>query len=117
MFRSLSREPLSFPDLKIRIPNLDISVWQIETSAPIVGQSLDRIRLRSKYGLTLLAVRRGEAVITNPSAETVIQAGDQLVVLAAPPKITEACRLFKNPGEGNDETCPIPDPHELDPAS
>ena len=111
MFRSLSNDPLSFRDLKLRIPNLDISVWQTDISAPIVGQSLERIRLRSKYGLTLLAVRRGEAVIANPSADTVIQAGDQLVVLAEAPKITEACHLFRNPGGGDDETCRIPDHH------
>jgi CPA2 family monovalent cation:H+ antiporter-2 len=109
MFRSLSSDPLSFRDLKLRIPNLDISVWQTGISAPIVGQSLERIRLRSKYGLTLLAVRRGETVITNPSADTVIQAGDQLVVLAETPKITEACHLFRNAGGGDDETCRIPD--------
>ncbi|HIJ56211.1 MAG TPA: potassium transporter KefB [Deltaproteobacteria bacterium] len=117
MFRSHSAEPLSFPDLKVRIPNMDISVWWIEASAPIVGQSLDRIRLRRKYGLTLMAIYRGEEFITNPSADTVIQADDRLVILAEPPKITEACHLFMNPGEGNDEDCHSPDHHEQDPSS
>ncbi len=117
MFRSLSKDPLSFTDLKVRIPNLDISVWRIESSAPVVGQSLARIRLRSKYGLTLLAIHRDEKVITNPSADTLIQAGDRIVVLAEPPKISEACRLFRNPVEGHDDACYFPDHPEHDPPS
>jgi CPA2 family monovalent cation:H+ antiporter-2 len=117
MFRSLSAEPLSFLDLKVRIPNLDISVWGIEGSAPVVGQSLEQIGLRSEYGLTLLAVQRGEAVITNPPADTIIQAGDRLVVLAEALKLVEACRLFQSPGQEVEDGCEVPGHHEGDPVS
>jgi CPA2 family monovalent cation:H+ antiporter-2 len=115
MFRTLSTEPLSFLDLKIRIPDLDISIWRIEASAPAVGKSLDKIRLRSKYELTLLAIQRGEDVITNPSADTVIRADDRLVVLAKESKIIEACHLFKDPaGERKDDECYKPRHYEHD---
>ena len=115
MFRTLSTEPLSFLDLKIRIPDLDISIWRIEASAPAVGKSLDKIRLRSKYELTLLAIQRGEDVITNPSADTVIRADDRLVVLVKESKIIEACHLFRDPaGERKDDECYTPRHYEHD---
>ena len=107
MFRTLSQNSLSFTDLTVRIPDLDISVWRIEPQAPIVGNTIDQVKLRSRYGLTLLAVQRGETAITNPGADTVIEAEDRLVILAKPARLSEACHLFRLPGKGDDAACDV----------
>lgn len=54
----------------------------VEMMAPerLHGVSLGDANLRRVYGLTVLAIRRGDQIELNPPAEQVIQAGDELLV-------------------------------------
>ncbi len=96
MFRTLPKESAFLPDLADKIPDIEINTFRVDEAAPIVGKSLGQIELRKKYGITLLAIQRDHQVISNPDADTIIQAKDLLVVLALPAKLTAHCGLFMN---------------------
>jgi di/tricarboxylate transporter len=57
-----------------------ISEIVIPPGSPLVGRSLRDIRMRKTYGLSVLAVHRGEEVIREKLRDHVLRAGDTLVV-------------------------------------
>jgi CPA2 family monovalent cation:H+ antiporter-2 len=94
MLRSLSRTGTSYSDLKLNLPDLDISTIRVEQGSPAAGKSVGEMEIRRKHGITVLAVLRGGETLANPDAGTVLQAGDQLIVLGQVSRLTEACNLF-----------------------
>lgn len=63
--------------------NLSTDYSIIELSAPgeFVGRSLQDLALRKKYGVTVLALRRGEKVLISPAAGEKVNEGDVLVAI------------------------------------
>jgi len=96
MFRSLSKEPASFPGLRRHLPDVEIVTLRVFKQAPAVGKTLDQIGLRRKYGITLLAVRRNSQMLSNPDGDMHLCAGDLLVVIGPPDKIAGAMDLFND---------------------
>lgn len=69
----------------IDLINLSPDYSLVELSAPqeIVGKTLLESELRKKYGITLLAIRRGNDFIISPGARQVIEQGDILIVIGS----------------------------------
>ncbi|MEE8403431.1 MAG: cation:proton antiporter [Candidatus Hydrothermarchaeaceae archaeon] len=101
MFRSLSKEPVSFSDLRLRIPDVEISTLRIDEKSPLVGTSLGQTELRKKYGVTVLAVRRNSQTFPNPDIGMQFYAGDVLFVLGSPEKIAGVTGLFQDHDESD----------------
>jgi len=59
----------------------DYSIVEVVVPARFVGKSLGESALRQKYGVTVLAVRRGEDIIISPGAAQVLKEGDVLVAI------------------------------------
>jgi CPA2 family monovalent cation:H+ antiporter-2 len=87
MFRSLSKESATFGDLKFALPDVEVSMAWVGEGSALTGKSIAEIKLRSEFGITLLAVRRGSEVISNPDSSVVLADGDILVILGKPQDI------------------------------
>lgn len=59
----------------------DKGVVEIVTPDYLVGKSLRDAEIRQRYGLAVIAIRRGDDVVISPRAEEIIQLNDILVVL------------------------------------
>ncbi len=68
----------------------DVGVVELMAPPSLWGHSLSEISLRQRYGLTVMAVRRGDDLIVSPSANFRIEEHDMLVVLG---RIEDAERL------------------------
>jgi len=101
MFRSLSKDTLSFSDLNLQLPDVEISTLKIAEKSPLVGKSLAEIELRKKYGVTVLAVRRESQILSNPDVDMLFYASDVLFVLGPPDRIADIAGLSQNPEEGD----------------
>ncbi|MDO9515388.1 MAG: cation:proton antiporter [Syntrophales bacterium] len=99
MFRTLARETASFADLKIQVPDIEISALRIGKRAPVIGRSLAQIELRKKYGVTVLAMRRGTRVVSNPDVDMLFHAGDVLFAVGSSEKIAGVMGLFHDPDD------------------
>ncbi len=64
------------------------SIFEIRAPDKITGKTLKDLDLRKKYGITVLAIKRGDDVIVNPSAKDRVQEGDVLLVLGSEEKVT-----------------------------
>jgi trk system potassium uptake protein TrkA len=61
----------------------DYSILEIEAIPRWFDNSLEDLRLRNKYQVTVMAVKRGEEVNVSPGPKYKIQKGDILVALGA----------------------------------
>jgi CPA2 family monovalent cation:H+ antiporter-2 len=108
MFRSLSKESTSFSEMKLYLPDVDIMTLRLEEGSAFAAKSLGQIELRKRHGLTLLAIRRNEKILSNPDANTVLQAGDLLIILGTPMQLSDACPLLMSPESQDSSKCDIP---------
>ncbi len=65
------------------------SVVEVMAKEAFVGRSLRELDLRAKYGINILAIRRGDRVLPVPSPDTVIQAGDILLAMGEDERLEE----------------------------
>ena len=78
-----------------------IATLKVEPGCPAQGQSPAGLDLRKSHSLNLLALRRGEELITDPDPHLAFAQGDTLVVFAAPEALAKAAGLFGADTTGN----------------
>lgn len=61
---------------------LDIAWFTVTNESPLVDQSIGENAIRRRTGASIVAVLRGNQVITNPDPDTVLHAGDCVGVLS-----------------------------------
>ncbi|MTV50406.1 TrkA family potassium uptake protein [Heliobacillus mobilis] len=59
------------------------SLVEIRTPERFIGQTLGEADLRARYGITVIAVRKGDDVIASPGADTTFAAGDIIVAVGS----------------------------------
>jgi monovalent cation:H+ antiporter-2, CPA2 family len=82
------------PSLLDELPNLNIVAVKVENYSIAEGKSLYDIQLRSKTGVTLLAIKRGSEIIEHPSPGTVFRGNDVVYILGNPEQVNLAFELF-----------------------
>jgi CPA2 family monovalent cation:H+ antiporter-2 len=94
MLRSRSTAKGTLPDLVRHIPEVSITALMVEPGSPLAGVTLAEINLRKRYNLLVLAIRRGEEVITGIGGDTRIDAGDSAIIYAKPEDVVKGVHLF-----------------------
>ena len=61
----------------------DYSVMEIQVLDEWSGKTLNELRLRSKYGINVMAIKRGDEVNLSPSAEEIIEDNDVIVAIGS----------------------------------
>lgn len=59
------------------------------------GRKVGELSLRREHGVTLIAVGRGPDVLAEPGADTMLLAGDLVVLLGKPERLAQGTALFK----------------------
>ena len=88
IFRQRAKDSAPLCDLKLHLPGMEVSTIRVGEKAQVVGRSIAHIQLRKEYGVTLLAIKRGTEVLSNPDGETHLLGGDILVVLGSPENLS-----------------------------
>lgn len=94
MLRTRNNGQGTLPDLVRHIPNITIVALTVEPGSPLDGTTLGEFNLRKRYNILVLAIRRGEEVITGLGGETRLEAGDSAIVYAAPEDIAKGADQF-----------------------
>jgi trk system potassium uptake protein len=68
----------------------DTGVIELVVPERYIGKSLVESDIRRKYGLTVVAIRRGDKVLSSPNPDTMFIKGDEILVLG---RISDAERL------------------------
>jgi trk system potassium uptake protein len=59
------------------------SIVEIVASSRVDGHSLIDLDIRAKYGINIVAIKRGKEIIVSPQASEIIRQGDILIVIGA----------------------------------
>lgn len=74
-------EKLTYPNVIDELELGDATVAELFAPPAMLGLTLAELQIRNRYNATVLAIRRGEHVQTNPGSDERIREGDILVVL------------------------------------
>jgi len=99
MLRSLSKRSPTLQDIKLHHHDAEIVNILVEEGASVAGKTLGQIDLRSKYGVSILLIKRGSETIVNPGRDTLIKADDQAVVFGTPYILSDISNLFSKLNE------------------
>jgi len=81
---------------QLHIPDMEIATLPVhQENNTIVGRSVQESRLRSNYGITILAIMREEIFLSQIDPETIIQQDDLLYLFGNPSKIAELNEFLK----------------------
>ncbi len=72
---------LAHPTVIDQIPVGEHVLSEIETPESLVGRSLSELRLKERWGVTLIAIHRGGRTRVDPESEEELESGDVLVLL------------------------------------
>ena len=102
MLRSQPRSLVSICDMSDCLSDFEMKVIQLEEGSPFAGKTIAEIGMRKNYGVTILAIRRKEKMEPNPAADTLLLAGDVLILFGTSEdmsKCMEKCRAvnFSSP--------------------
>ena len=89
--RSTSTSP---PGPSLDIPGMEVRELTVGDGAPIAGKTLGDILLKKRYGVTVLAIRRGGAIIPHPDGLCALHPGDEVVLTGTIEKIEASLHLF-----------------------
>jgi CPA2 family monovalent cation:H+ antiporter-2 len=67
----------------------------VREGAPVAGKTLQELQLRNKYNLTVLAIKREDQTIGNPSGDFELQPGDRLMMVGLADYFSECAELFR----------------------
>ncbi len=76
------------------IPNIEIVALKIHQGSLLEGKSLLDSKLRNKFGVTLIAIKREDKLIEHPNSKTMFLTGDIAYIMGKSEQITNAKDLF-----------------------
>ena len=79
------------------LPDLQLSAFTVEPGCALAGKTLAEAELRSRHGVTAAGVRRGEKIDNSPRADTRLEEGDVVFLLATAEALAHASALFHAP--------------------
>lgn len=68
-------------DLEDAFEDARIKWIEVSQTSPLANRSIRETQLRSRTGVSILAIQRGDRTLSNPDPDTAIQTGDTLVVV------------------------------------
>ncbi len=82
-----------------RVAHVDLETHVVGPGAPADGRTIGDLAVRKRFGVTIVAVRRGDQVLSVPDAATDLHAADVVVVLGTPERLAAAAPLFRRPDD------------------
>lgn len=83
--------------LRQQIVGLEIAWLPISPKSPLVGQPLGKSEMRSKTGVSIVAILRGDTPIPAPGPDDVLEGDDVAVVVGTDRGIDDAATMLSAP--------------------
>lgn len=82
-------------DLQQRIEGLVIDWLPVRSDSSYVGQTIGDARIRTRTGVSIVAIVRGEDAVPAPGPDDTLQSGDYLVVVGTARGVEQASELLR----------------------
>jgi CPA2 family monovalent cation:H+ antiporter-2 len=77
------------------LPEIEIDGYRIVEGSPLGEKTIKELQVRKKTGVTIIAVRRGKTVHTNPEPDFRLKAGDFMLFTGDRENMNNALHFFK----------------------
>jgi CPA2 family monovalent cation:H+ antiporter-2 len=94
MTRKLAMQSAPLETLVGQLPDVGVQAVRLEEGSELDGKSLAECALRRKHGVTVVAIRRGGAMIASPDANALLESGDVVYLLGGESRLHLAEALF-----------------------
>jgi K+/H+ antiporter YhaU regulatory subunit KhtT len=94
MLRQVDSIQLTFNDLNVNLPEIDIISYKLIDKWPYLDKNLREINFRNIFFLTIIAIIRGDKTIINPSAEEFLYKDDIIILVGPKDKIKNFIEIF-----------------------
>ncbi|MCC9168245.1 cation:proton antiporter domain-containing protein [Pontibacter harenae] len=96
MLRSLTGRKTGMSAINLELPDVEIASLRINSvDADIIGKALIDTGIRSKFGITIVAIKRKEETIIDINAKTKLAQGDVVYVVGKPYDVTRFNNYIK----------------------
>lgn len=82
-------------DIDDAFENARVKWIQLPTDSSLVGQTITDAQIRSRTGVSIIAIQRGERTISNPKKDEVLTGNDVLVAVGTDEQHAEFSDLFE----------------------
>ncbi len=93
MMRTIRYEQQGIQDYRLEISNTEVLTFKIRAHSPFANDILSNLQFRSNWGVTILAIKRGSEIFTNPSGDFLINENDILVVFGSHQDVDRISRV------------------------
>jgi CPA2 family monovalent cation:H+ antiporter-2 len=83
LFTRVAEPEQSLSDLNLRYGETRVHTLRVGQSSVMIGKTIKELDMNNRFGVTLLAFRRNATTTVIPPAETTIEPGDELIILAS----------------------------------
>jgi CPA2 family monovalent cation:H+ antiporter-2 len=95
MIRTVSRRHSHATGISGYLSGVELATYRVSPGSPIAGTLLKDGLLRERSGATVLVVKRGDEVRSNPDPTWKFEADDLVLVLGKPDQLIFAAHLFE----------------------
>ncbi len=96
MLRRSSQPSGDLSVLLDNLPHIGVHAMRLEQGAALCGISLYQSNLRKQYGVTVVAIQKGEKMIPSPEADIVLNHDDIIYLFGDETNLNQASKLFRN---------------------
>ena len=82
-------------ELQQKLEGLVIDWLPIREDSPYVGRTIGDARVRSRTGVSVVAIVRGEEAVPAPGPDAILASGDYLVVVGTGPGVEQTVELLR----------------------
>ena len=97
MTRKLALQSTPLETLLEQFPDVGVHAVRLEDGSELAGKNLAECALRQKHGVTVVAIRKGDAMIAAPGAMELLETGDVVYLLGEERRLHLAEELFGLP--------------------
>jgi CPA2 family monovalent cation:H+ antiporter-2 len=77
------------------LPQIEIEWYKVSEDSFLAGKNIKELQIRKKTGVTIIAVRRGQEVFTNPEPDFILKAEDTLLFTGKRKNMFTALNYFR----------------------
>ena len=97
MLRSPPRSLVSICDMGDCVSDFEMKVAQLDEKSVFTDRTIGDIGLRKNFGVTIMAIRRGDKIEPNPAADEKLLAGDVLILFGNAENMSSFMELCRTP--------------------
>lgn len=93
MMRTIRYEQQGIQDYRLEISDTEILTMKVTEKSVLNNKALHELQLRANFGVSILAVKRGTEITTNPHGDFELKAGDILVIFGSHDAVDKMSRV------------------------